>query len=110
MGMGDDPAIDERFDVEMRRRAALQRILGGLFLFALVPVGLAFTSLLASLPGELALVAALKLGVASTLICPIAGASMIVGGAVEHRRISKQLREMDPARLLPAARLVVRER
>jgi hypothetical protein len=108
--MSHDPLFDVRFEVEQRRRAAAQRVLGGLFLIALVPVGLAFTSLLASLPGELALVAALKIGAASVLICPVAGASMILGGTLEHRRSSKQLRETDPARLLPAARAVVRER
>ena len=103
----DRPFDDRRLELEWRRSAAAQRVRVGALLLAHVPVGVMLAAVLASFPGELAMVAALMIGGAAVVIGPIAGLSMVVGGAVEHRRLARPL---TPTYLLPAARIVVRER
>ncbi len=89
--------------------ATRRRINRGIVVVALVPLVLAMALVIALALGDIGILVGVVFGVGYTLIGTVAGIAMIAGGAVEHRRISKQLREVDPANLLPAARVVVRD-
>jgi hypothetical protein len=81
----------------------------GIVMLAMIPlvilgaIGAAFA--IGSTTGT---VLALLGAVAYALLGGIGGIAMLASGAVEHRLITKQLREIDQPRQLPAARVIVR--
>jgi hypothetical protein len=96
-------------ELEVQLEATRRRINRGIVVVALVPLVLAMALVTALALGDIGILVGAVFGIGYTLIGTIAGIAMIAGGAVEHRHISKQLREVDPANLLPAARVVIRD-
>lgn len=96
-------------ELEVQLEATRRRINRGIVVIAMVPLVLAMSLVTALALGNVGLLVGLVFGVGYLLVGTIAGIAMIAGGAVEHRHISKQLREVDPAHLLPAARVIVRD-
>lgn len=96
-------------ELEVQLEGARRKINRGIVVVALVPLVIAMALVCALALGDVGILVSVVFGLGYTLIGTVAGAAMIAGGAVEHRRISKELREVDPAHLLPAARVVVRD-
>lgn len=96
-------------ELEVQLEGARRKINRGIVVIALVPLVIAMALVCALALGDVGILVSIVFGLGYTLIGTVAGVAMIAGGAVEHRRISKELRDVDPAHLLPAARVVVRD-
>ena len=81
----------------------------GIVLLALVPLVILVAIGLAVGIGSVTAAVLALLGAATyALVGSIGGLAMMTSGAVESRRITKMLRDIDDPRRLPAARVIVR--
>ncbi len=97
-----------RSELQRQQEDARTRINRGIVMIAVVPLVIVVAVLIAIQLGGLGLLVSLLSAVAYTLIGTVGGVAMIAAGAVEHRRIGKQLHDYDHVRQLPEARLVIR--
>jgi hypothetical protein len=98
-----------RAELSRQQDEASKKVTRGVVLIAVVPLVILAAVLLASVfEGAFGLVVPLLSAVAYTLIGTVGGVAMIAAGAVESRRIGKQLDDYDNVRQLPAARVVIR--
>lgn len=98
-----------RAELERQQQDARGTINRGVILLALVPlVILGALGVAVGIGSVTAAVLALLGAATYALIGSIGGLAMIASGAVDHRRISKLLRDIDEPRQLPAARIVIR--
>lgn len=107
--MGVDQDLIVRAELVRQQEDARVTINRGIVLVAMVPLvilGAIFAAISVG-SATAAVVAVLGAG-AYAFVGAIGGIAMMTSGAVEHRRIARQLREIDEPRQLPAARLVVR--
>jgi hypothetical protein len=87
-------------------RATIHR---GVVMLAMVPLTILGAIVLALTVHSVTATVLAFLGTAAyALIGSIGGLAMMTSGAVDHRRIGKQLRDLDAPRQLPTARVVVR--
>jgi hypothetical protein len=107
----DDLALEVaamRAELLRQQEDARKKVYRGIVMIALVPLVIILSLLVALQFGGLALLVALLSGAAYTLIGSVGGIVMIGSGAVEHRRVGKQLHDYEHVRRLPEARIVVR--
>jgi hypothetical protein len=97
-----------RAELSRQQEDARTRINRGIVLVAVVPLVILIAVFAAVQLGGLGMLVSLLSAVAYTLIGTIGGVAMIASGAVDHRRISKQLDDYVNVRQLPAARVVIR--
>jgi len=98
-----------RAELEQRQDAARDSMRRGVVWLAFVPiVVLGAIGAALTIPSVAAAAVVLVFASIYTLGGGIGGVFMILAGATERRRISKQLREIDEQRQLPEARVVLR--
>jgi hypothetical protein len=109
--LSDDLALEVavvRAELSRQQDDARTRINRGIVLVAVVPLVILISVFAAVQLGGLGMLVSLLSAVAYTLIGTIGGVAMIASGAVDHRRIGKQLDDYVNVRQLPAARVVIR--
>jgi uncharacterized membrane protein HdeD (DUF308 family) len=102
---GDHVVRAELVRTQLEARTTIHR---GVALIAAVPLVLIAGILAALALGGFSAFMSILLAGTYMLIGGIAGIASIAAGLAEHRRSARQLRELDAARQLPAARIVIR--
>jgi hypothetical protein len=97
-----------RAELVRTRDEARTEIHRGVALIAAVPLVLIAAVVGAFALGGFGAFMAILLAATYLLVGSIAGIGMIVGGVVDHRRYTRQLRELEAVHQLPEARVVVR--
>jgi len=107
--LGVDQDLIVRAELARQQEAARVTINRGIVVLAMVPLVLLAAAFAAiAINSATAVLLAILGAGAYVFVGAIGGIALITSGAIEHRRIAKQLRAIDEPRQLPAARLVVR--
>lgn len=105
--MDDETRV--RSELVRQQQDARATINRGVMMLAMVPLTILGAIVLALTVHSVTATVIAFLGAATyALIGSIGGLALMTSGAVDHRRMGKQLRELDAPRQLPAARVVVR--
>jgi phosphate/sulfate permease len=97
-----------RAELVRMREEARYVIHRGVALIAVVPLVLIAAVIAAFALGGFGAFMSILLAATYLLVGSIAGIGMIVGGVTDHRRCTRQLRELEAVHQLPEARVIVR--
>lgn len=105
--MDDETRV--RSELVRQQREARAVINRGMVMLAIVPLSFLGAIVLALTVQSVTATVLAFLGAATyALVGCIGGLAMMTSGAVDHRRLGKQLRELDAPHQLPPARVVMR--